>query len=89
MNKKKCLKYDPVCVVELLLHEEKCSYENDEFSVFESLKNMYIWACMCYFKFVIQLQPKNSAPNVPVRIQTSVKHCSGLISANFIRDPQF
>lgn len=39
-NEEKCLKYDLVCVVELLLHEEKCSYENGKFSVFESLKNM-------------------------------------------------
>ena len=40
------LKYDPLCVVELLLHEEKCIYENGRLSGFESLKHMFFWAYM-------------------------------------------
>jgi hypothetical protein len=35
------LKYDPLCVVEMLLHEEKCIYENGRLSGFESLKYMF------------------------------------------------
>jgi hypothetical protein len=39
-----CLKYDTVCVVELLLREEKCIYESGRLSGFESLKHMLFWA---------------------------------------------
>jgi len=40
------LKYDPVCVVELLLHKEKCIYENGRLSGFESLTHMFFRAYM-------------------------------------------
>jgi len=41
-----CMKYDPVCVVELLLHGEKCISENDRLCGFGSLTNMFFWAYM-------------------------------------------
>jgi hypothetical protein len=52
MIEEKCLKYDPVCVVELLLHEKKCSYENGKLSVFEFLKK-HVLLNMHVFKFYV------------------------------------
>jgi len=52
MNEEKCLKYDPVYVVELLLHEEKCSYENGKLSEFESLRKHVILS-MHVLKFYV------------------------------------
>jgi len=40
LEENNCSKYDPVCVVELLLHE-KYIYENGRLSGFESLKHMF------------------------------------------------
>jgi len=56
------LKYDPVCVVELLLHEEKCIYENGRLSGFESLKHMSFEhtcteCCVCFSASITEQCP--------------------------------
>ena len=80
------LKYDPVCVIQLLLQEEKCIYENDRLSGFGSLKHMFFRAYVLNFVFVFQLQSQNSALNVPVQIHAAGKHCSGLMYINYISE---
>jgi len=57
-----CLKYGPVCVVELLLHEEKCNYENRKLSEYESLKNMFFWAYMYSICFWFSASIKEQCP---------------------------